>query len=54
MSRVTLNEFPPEMLLLSEYTESSDVWSTAVVIWEMMAAGNHLLLYYVALRLYLF
>ncbi|XP_071852229.1 fibroblast growth factor receptor 3-like [Apostichopus japonicus] len=37
---VTLNHFPPEMLLLSQYTESSDVWSTAVVIWEIMAAGN--------------
>ncbi|XP_071843639.1 uncharacterized protein [Apostichopus japonicus] len=37
---VTLNQFPPEMLLLNQYTESSDVWSTAVVIWEIMAAGN--------------
>ncbi|XP_071842980.1 uncharacterized protein [Apostichopus japonicus] len=40
ISMVTLNQFPPEMLLLSQYTESSDVWSTAVVIWEIMAAGN--------------
>ncbi|XP_071842185.1 uncharacterized protein [Apostichopus japonicus] len=40
ISTVTLNQFPPEMLLLSQYTESSDVWSTAVVIWEIMAAGN--------------
>ncbi|XP_071843647.1 uncharacterized protein [Apostichopus japonicus] len=37
---VTLNQFPPEMLLLNHYTETSDVWSTAVVIWEIMAAGN--------------
>ncbi|XP_071842977.1 uncharacterized protein [Apostichopus japonicus] len=37
---ITLNQFPPEMLLLNQYTESSDVWSTAVVIWEIMAAGN--------------
>ncbi|XP_071843284.1 uncharacterized protein [Apostichopus japonicus] len=40
ISTVTLNQFPPEMLLLNQYTESSDVWSTAVVIWEIMAAGN--------------
>ncbi|XP_071842974.1 uncharacterized protein [Apostichopus japonicus] len=40
ISKVTLNQFPPELLLLSQYTESSDVWSTAVVIWEIMAAGN--------------
>ncbi|XP_071842978.1 uncharacterized protein [Apostichopus japonicus] len=37
---VTLNQFPPEVLLLNQYTESSDVWSTAVVLWEIMAAGN--------------
>ncbi|PIK56638.1 hypothetical protein BSL78_06494, partial [Apostichopus japonicus] len=36
---VTLNQFPPEMLMLNQYTESSDVWSTAVVIWEIMKAG---------------
>ncbi|PIK56138.1 putative ephrin type-A receptor 5-like, partial [Apostichopus japonicus] len=37
MMNVSLNEFPPEMLLSSEYTESSDVWSTAVVIYEIMS-----------------
>ncbi|XP_071842994.1 uncharacterized protein [Apostichopus japonicus] len=37
---VSLNQFPPELLLLNEYTESSDVWSTAVVIWEIMSAGT--------------
>ncbi|XP_071843652.1 uncharacterized protein [Apostichopus japonicus] len=37
---VTLNQFPPEMLMLNHYTETSDVWSTAVVIWEIMAAGS--------------
>ncbi|XP_071843290.1 uncharacterized protein [Apostichopus japonicus] len=36
---VTLNQFPPEMLMLNQYTESSDVWSTAVVTWEIMKAG---------------
>ncbi|XP_071843000.1 tyrosine-protein kinase SRK3-like isoform X1 [Apostichopus japonicus] len=40
MMNVSLNEFPPEMLLSSEYTESSDVWSTAVVIYEIMSGGN--------------
>ncbi|XP_071843644.1 uncharacterized protein [Apostichopus japonicus] len=37
---VTLNQFPPEMLLSNHYTETSDVWSTAVVIWEIMSAGS--------------
>ncbi|PIK48999.1 putative ephrin type-A receptor 10 [Apostichopus japonicus] len=37
---VTVNQFPPETLSLNEYNVSSDVWSVAVVIWEIMAAGK--------------
>ncbi|XP_071843782.1 uncharacterized protein [Apostichopus japonicus] len=39
MFSATLNQFPPEMLISSVYTESSDVWSIAVTIWEIMSDG---------------
>ncbi|XP_071843770.1 uncharacterized protein [Apostichopus japonicus] len=40
MHSATLNQFPPETLISSEYTESSDVWSLAVTIWEIMSDGK--------------
>ncbi|PIK39360.1 putative ephrin type-A receptor 1 [Apostichopus japonicus] len=36
----TLNLFPPEALFRSEYTTESDVWATAIVIWEVIANGK--------------
>ncbi|XP_071843006.1 uncharacterized protein [Apostichopus japonicus] len=39
MKSFSLNQFAPETLFSKEYTESSDVWSTAVVIWEILTAG---------------
>ncbi|XP_071843787.1 tyrosine-protein kinase BTK-like isoform X2 [Apostichopus japonicus] len=39
MFSATLNQYPPEMLISSEYTESSDVWSIAITIWEIMSNG---------------
>ncbi|KAJ8038146.1 hypothetical protein HOLleu_19140 [Holothuria leucospilota] len=32
-----INEFAPEALYRNEYTKASDVWSMAVVIWEMLS-----------------
>ncbi|XP_071843772.1 uncharacterized protein [Apostichopus japonicus] len=40
MISATLNQFSPETLISSEYTESSDVWSLAVTIWEIMSNGK--------------
>ncbi|XP_071812208.1 uncharacterized protein [Apostichopus japonicus] len=36
----SLNLFPPEALFRSEYTAESDVWATAIVIWEVIADGK--------------
>ncbi|KAJ8039726.1 Serine/threonine-protein kinase ste20 [Holothuria leucospilota] len=35
----TGNHFAPEVILRNEYTKASDLWSTAVVLWELMS-GN--------------
>ncbi|KAJ8038139.1 Fibroblast growth factor receptor 3 [Holothuria leucospilota] len=47
MQTCGMNQFAPEALHQDEYTKASDVWSTAVVIWEIisetckcMNAGN--------------
>ncbi|XP_071825800.1 uncharacterized protein [Apostichopus japonicus] len=40
MKSVTLNQFAPEAFYQNEYSAESDVWSTAVVIWELISAGN--------------
>ncbi|PIK38602.1 putative fibroblast growth factor receptor 1-A-like isoform X4, partial [Apostichopus japonicus] len=40
MGFFTLNRFPPESLFRNEYTNESDVWSTAVVIWEILSDGT--------------
>ncbi|XP_071825810.1 ephrin type-A receptor 4a-like isoform X1 [Apostichopus japonicus] len=40
MKSVTLNQFAPEAFYQNEYSAESDVWSTAVVIWEIISAGN--------------
>ncbi|KAJ8021957.1 Ephrin type-A receptor 1 [Holothuria leucospilota] len=41
MSRKTLslNQFPPEAIQRNDYSQKSDVWSTAVVIWEILSNG---------------
>ncbi|XP_071825805.1 uncharacterized protein [Apostichopus japonicus] len=39
MKSVTLNQFAPEAFDRNEYSAESDVWSTAVVIWEIISAG---------------
>ncbi|XP_071854355.1 uncharacterized protein [Apostichopus japonicus] len=36
----TLNQFPPESYFRNEYTAESDVWTTAVVIWEILSSGE--------------
>ncbi|XP_071839327.1 uncharacterized protein [Apostichopus japonicus] len=36
----SLNHFAPEALLRNEYNQGSDVWSIAVLMWEMMSVGN--------------
>ncbi|PIK38197.1 hypothetical protein BSL78_24964 [Apostichopus japonicus] len=40
MHTVSLNQFPPESFFRNEYTAESDVWSTAVVIWEILSTGE--------------
>ncbi|KAJ8024206.1 Tyrosine-protein kinase isoform SRK1 [Holothuria leucospilota] len=35
----TLNQLPPEALLRDKYSKASDVWSVAVVIWEILSCG---------------
>ncbi|KAJ8030570.1 Fibroblast growth factor receptor 3 [Holothuria leucospilota] len=35
----SLNDFAPEALFRNEYTQKSDVWSLAVVLWEVLSAG---------------
>ncbi|KAJ8041341.1 Ephrin type-B receptor 3 [Holothuria leucospilota] len=35
----SVNQLAPEALLRNEYTQGSDVWSVAVVIWEIMTGG---------------
>ncbi|PIK33146.1 hypothetical protein BSL78_30039, partial [Apostichopus japonicus] len=37
MDTVSFNQFPPESFFRNEYTAESDVWSTAVVIWEILS-----------------
>ncbi|KAJ8048313.1 Vascular endothelial growth factor receptor 1 [Holothuria leucospilota] len=37
--KCTLNQFAPEALSKNEYTQASDVWSTANVIWEILSSG---------------
>ncbi|XP_071852266.1 uncharacterized protein [Apostichopus japonicus] len=41
INTVSLNQFPPESFFRNEYTAESDVWSTAVVIWEILSRGEH-------------
>lgn len=36
----SVNQLAPEALLRNEYTQGSDVWSVAVVIWEIMTGGK--------------
>ncbi|KAJ8044287.1 Ephrin type-A receptor 3 [Holothuria leucospilota] len=36
----TLNQLAPEALLRDKYSEASDVWSVAVVIWEILSCGT--------------
>ncbi|PIK57142.1 putative tyrosine kinase receptor Cad96Ca [Apostichopus japonicus] len=36
----TLNQYPPESYFRNEYTAESDVWTTAVVIWEILSSGE--------------
>lgn len=38
----TLNHFAPEALLRNEYNQGSDVWSIAVLMWEMMSVGKNI------------
>ncbi|PIK43968.1 putative vascular endothelial growth factor receptor 1 [Apostichopus japonicus] len=33
-------QFPPESFFRNEYSAESDVWSTAVVIWEILSMGD--------------
>ncbi|XP_071814700.1 uncharacterized protein [Apostichopus japonicus] len=40
MVSFTLNQFPPESVFRNEYSHESDVWSTAVVIWELLSDGT--------------
>ncbi|PIK57141.1 Tyrosine kinase receptor Cad96Ca [Apostichopus japonicus] len=40
MNSITLNQFPPEGYFRNEYTAESDVWCTAVVIWEILSNGK--------------
>ncbi|KAJ8038141.1 Ephrin type-A receptor 10 [Holothuria leucospilota] len=35
-----VNQFAPEALLRNEYTKASDVWSTAVLFWQMLSESN--------------
>ncbi|KAJ8039308.1 Ephrin type-A receptor 10 [Holothuria leucospilota] len=36
----TLNQLAPEALLRDKYSKESDVWSVAVVIWEILSCGS--------------
>ncbi|XP_071855350.1 uncharacterized protein [Apostichopus japonicus] len=40
MVSCTLNQLPPESVFRNEYTHESDVWSTAVVLWEILSDGT--------------
>ncbi|PIK40545.1 putative tyrosine kinase receptor Cad96Ca [Apostichopus japonicus] len=40
MNTVSFNQFPPESFFRNEYSAESDVWSTAVVIWEILSMGD--------------
>ncbi|XP_071814724.1 uncharacterized protein [Apostichopus japonicus] len=40
MNTVSFNQLPPESFFRNEYTAESDVWSTAVVIWEILSSGE--------------
>ncbi|PIK34468.1 putative vascular endothelial growth factor receptor kdr-like [Apostichopus japonicus] len=40
MVSCTLNQLPPESVFRNEYTHESDVWSTAVVLWELLSNGT--------------
>ena len=42
MKSVTLNQFAPEALYLNEYSSATDVWSTAIVIWDIISAGKYM------------
>ncbi|KAJ8021970.1 Muscle, skeletal receptor tyrosine-protein kinase [Holothuria leucospilota] len=37
---LSLNQFPPEAIQRNDYSQKSDVWSTAVVIWEILSNGK--------------
>ncbi|KAJ8031900.1 Ephrin type-A receptor 1 [Holothuria leucospilota] len=40
ITSLSVNHFAPEALLRNEYSKSSDVWSTAVVIWQILSGGD--------------
>lgn len=40
---MSLNDLPPEALQRNEYSSASDIWSTAVVMWQIISPGKLLL-----------
>ncbi|KAJ8026133.1 Ephrin type-B receptor 4 [Holothuria leucospilota] len=36
----TLNQLAPEAILRDKYSKASDIWSVAVVIWEILSSGS--------------
>lgn len=40
---MSLNDLPPETLQRNEYSSASDIWSTAVVMWQIISPGKLLL-----------
>ncbi|PIK49747.1 putative ephrin type-A receptor 5 [Apostichopus japonicus] len=39
MGSMSLNDLPPEALQRNEYSSASDIWSTAVVMWQIISPG---------------